>query len=55
MLLCVYNRERDLESSAGVSECHEGCAISGSSGYALNREARLATEFVYGRHTFCFL
>ena len=55
MLLSWYDRERDLESPAGVSECHEGCATKGSWDYALNRGARLAVEFEAGRFTFCFL
>ena len=55
MLLSWYDRERDLESPAGVSECHEGCATKGSWDYALNRGARLAVEFDAGRFFFCFL
>ncbi|MEQ1591839.1 MAG: AF1514 family protein [Thiobacillaceae bacterium] len=55
MLLSWYDLERDLESPAGVSECHEGCATKGSWDYALNRGARLAVEFDTGRFTFCFL
>ena len=55
MLLSWYDRERDLESPAGVSECHEGCATKGSWDYAMNRGARLAVEFDGGRFTFCFL
>lgn len=55
MLLSWYDRERDLESPAGVSECHEGCATKGSWDYALNRGARLAVEFDAGRCYFCFL
>jgi len=55
MLLSWYDRERDLESPAGVSECHEGCATKGSWDYALNRGARLAVEFDSGRFYFCFL
>jgi len=55
MLLSWYDRERDLESPAGVSECHEGCATKGSWDYALSRGARLAVEFDCGRYTFCFL
>lgn len=55
MLLSWYDRERDLESPAGVSECHEGCATKGSWDYALNRGARLAINFDSGRYTFCFL
>ena len=55
MLLSWYDRERDLESPAGVSECHEGCATKGSWDYALNRDARLTVEFDAGRFFFCFL
>jgi hypothetical protein len=55
MLLSWYDRERDLESPAGVSECHAGCATKGSWDYALNRGARLAVEFDSGRFFFCFL
>lgn len=55
MLLSWYDRERDLESPAGVSECHVGCATKGSWDYALNRGARLAVEFDAGRFFFCFL
>ena len=47
MLLSWYNR--DLESPAGVSECHVGCATKGSWDYALNRGARLAVAFDSGR------
>jgi hypothetical protein len=53
--LSWYDRERDLESPAGVSECHVGCATKGSWDYALNRGARLAVEFDSGRVFFCFL
>lgn len=55
MLLSWYDRERDLESPAGVSECHVGCATKGSWDYALNRGARLAVEYDSGRFYFCFL
>ncbi len=55
MLLSWYDRERDLESPAGVSECHEGCATRGSWDYALNRGAWLAVEYDAGRFCFCFL
>lgn len=55
MLLSWFDRERDLESPAGVSECHEGCATKGSWDYASNRGARLVVEFDAGRFFFCFL
>lgn len=29
MLLSWYDRERDLESPAHASECHEGCPVKG--------------------------
>ena len=55
MLLSWYDRERDLESPAGVSECHEGCATKDSWDYALNRSAWLVVEFDASRRFFCFL
>ncbi|MHB8823616.1 MAG: AF1514 family protein [Thiobacillus sp.] len=55
MLLSWFDRERDLESPAGASECHVGCATKGSWDYAENRGARLAVEFDSGRFFFCFL
>jgi hypothetical protein len=55
MMLSWYDRERDLESPAGVSECHVGCATRGSWDYALNRGAQLAVEYDSGRFYFCFL
>ena len=55
MLLSWYDKERDYESPAGVSECHVGCATKGFWDYALNRDAQLAVEFDSGRFTFCFL
>ena len=54
MLLSWYDRERDLESPAHVSECHEGCPIKGFWGYALNRGGALAVDFDAGRFVFCF-
>lgn len=55
MLLSWYDRERDLESPAHASECHEGCPIRGYWDYALNRGATLAVDFDEGRFVFCFL
>jgi len=54
MLLSWYDRERDLESPAHVSECHEGCPIRGFWDYALNRGGTLAVDFDGGRFVFCF-
>lgn len=55
MLLSWYDRERDLESPAHASECHEGCSTKGYWDYALNRGAGLAVDFDDGRFVFCFL
>jgi hypothetical protein len=55
MLLSWYDRERDIESPAHVSECHEGCAIKGFWDYALNRGGKLAVDFDEGRFVFCFM
>lgn len=55
MLLSWYDRERDLESPAHASECHEGCSTKGYWDYALNRGAALAVDFDDGRFVFCFL
>lgn len=54
MLLSWYDRERDLESPAHVSECHEGCPTKGFWDYALSRGAALAVDFDEGRFVFCF-
>jgi hypothetical protein len=54
MLLSWYDRERDLESPAHASECHEGCPTRGYWDYALNRGATLAVDFDDGRFVFCF-
>ena len=54
MLLSWYDRERDLESPAHASECHEGCLTRGYWDYALNRGATLAVDFDDGRFVFCF-
>lgn len=54
MLLSWYDRERDLESPAHVSECHEGCSVRGYWDYALSRGGTLAVDFDEGRFVFCF-
>ena len=54
MLLSWYDHERDLESPAHASECHEGCPIKGFWDYALNRGGELAVDFDDGRFVFCF-
>lgn len=55
MLLSWYDRDRDLESPRGVSECHEACASKGAIDYAANRGADLVVDFEDGRYVFCFL
>lgn len=54
MLLSWHDRERDLESPRGVSECHEGCPVKGFWDYALNHGGELAVNFDDGRLVFCF-
>ena len=54
MLLSWYDRERDLESLRGASECHEGCPVKGYWDYALNRGGTLAVNIDQGRFVFCF-
>jgi hypothetical protein len=55
MLLSWYDRDRDLESPRGVSECHEACASKGAIDYAANRGAELVVDFEGGRFVFCYL
>lgn len=54
MLLSFYDRDRNLESPAGVSECHVGCATPGWQDYAANRGGALMVNFQHGRHVFCY-
>ena len=54
MLLSWYDRDRDLESPAHVSECHEGCPTRRYWDYALNRDGALAVDFDDCRFAFCF-
>ena len=54
MLLSWYDRDRDLESPRGVSECHEGCSVKGFWDYGLNHGGELAGNFDDGRFVFCF-
>lgn len=54
MLLSFYDRDRDLESPAGVSECHRGCTVPGWQEYAETRGGTLMVNFGQGRFVFCF-
>ena len=55
MLLSFYDRDRNLESPAGVSECHVGCATPGWQDYAANRGGTLMVNFERGRFVFCYM
>lgn len=55
MLLSFYDRDRNLESPAGVSECHVGCATPGWQDYAENRGGTLMVNFGRGRYVFCYM
>jgi hypothetical protein len=55
MLLSFYDRDRNIESPNGVSECHQGCATPGWIDYAANRGGTLVVDFEHGRHVFCFM
>lgn len=55
MLLSFYDRDRNLESPNGVSECHQGCATPGWVDYAAHRGATLMVNFGRGRFVFCFM
>jgi hypothetical protein len=52
--LSWYDRERDYESPAGATECHDGCPIPGYIDYAANRGAELLVEVDGGRFVFCY-
>ncbi|NTV14405.1 MAG: AF1514 family protein [Desulfobulbaceae bacterium] len=54
MLLSWYDRERDFESPAHVSECTGGGPKNGYIFYALNRGARLKVEIDAGRFIFFY-
>lgn len=54
MLLSWYDRDRDLEAPAGVSECHEAGAVPGWLDYGLHRGARLLVDVDDGRFQFLF-
>lgn len=55
MLLSFYDRDRNLESPNGVSECHQGCEVPGWVDYAANRGGTLMVNFGRGRFVFCFM
>jgi hypothetical protein len=55
MLLTFYDRDRNLESPSGVSECHVGCETPGWIDYAQNRGGTLIVNYDKGRFVFCFM
>lgn len=55
MLLSWYDRDRDLESPGGVSECQEACGSQGAQDYARSRGGELVLDFEGGRFVFCYL
>lgn len=55
MLLTFYDRDRNLESPNGVSECHQGCSVPGWIDYAQNRGGTLVVNFEQGRFVFTFM
>jgi len=54
MLLSWYDRDRDLEAPAHVSECHQDSAVPGYVDYALSRGARLRVDIGNGRFVFFY-
>ena len=54
MLLSWYDRDRDFESPAHASECHDACDEPGYLEYAKSRGAVLRVEIDGGRFVFCY-
>ncbi|MEW6646183.1 MAG: AF1514 family protein [Pseudomonadota bacterium] len=54
LLLSWYDRGRDLESPAGVNECHRHCATPGYVAYAENRGGTLLVDVAHGAYVFCY-
>jgi hypothetical protein len=52
--LSWYDRDRDYESPAGATECHDGCPVPGYIDYAANRGATLLVDIDDGRFVFCY-
>jgi hypothetical protein len=50
-----YDRDRNREAPAGVSECHnDSCDTPGYIDYAMSRGAELKVEFDDGTFVFCY-
>ncbi len=52
--LSWYDRDRDFESPANASDCHEACEIPGYIEYAENRGAELKLDVNKGAFIFCY-
>jgi len=52
--LSWYDKLRDHECPAGVSECHDVCEIPGYVEYAETRGAQLKVDVNQGTFVFCF-
>lgn len=55
ILLSWYDKPRDIESPAGVSECHIGCSVRGCVDYAANRGGTLTVDINNGMYLFCYM
>lgn len=54
VLLSWYDRVRDIESPAGVNECHKHCSTPGYVDYAANRGGTLVVDIGAGEYVFCY-
>lgn len=54
ILLAWYDRDRDFESPAHASECHDACDVPGYLEYASSRGATLRVVVDGGRFVFCY-
>jgi hypothetical protein len=54
ILLSWYDRDRNYESPAHVSECHQSCEVPGYVDFASNRGGELVIDFGHGRYVFCY-
>lgn len=54
VLLSFFDRERNIESPQGVSECHRDCAIPGYVEYAQTRGGTLVVDVNDGAYIFCY-
>ena len=54
ILLAWYDRDRNIESPAHTSECHDGCDVPGYLDYAESRGASIRVRVDGGRFVFCY-